>query len=87
MPMFIRLGYELVFDLPAPTPIMFLLYLHPSRDPTLRQGDRLTVEPHVRIHEFIDVFGKEVLPELRLNGATLTAAEGAQPVGAASQGG
>src|SRR5215212_1384234 len=55
--MLIRVGYELVFDLPSPTPIMFLLYLHPSRDGTLRQGDRLAIEPHVRVHEFIDVFG------------------------------
>ncbi len=34
--------------------------------------------------EFIEVFGKEVLPELRLDGATLSAPEGAQPVGATS---
>ena len=34
--------------------------------------------------EFIEVFGKEVLPELRLDGATLSATEGAQPVGATS---
>ena len=43
--MLIRVGYELVFDVPSPTPIMFLLYLHPSRDGTLRQGDKLVVEP------------------------------------------
>src|SRR4051812_40796597 len=55
--MLIRIGYELVFDVPTPTPIMFLLYLHPSRGPSLRQGDRLVVEPAVKIHEFTDVFG------------------------------
>jgi transglutaminase-like putative cysteine protease len=55
--MLIRVGYELVFDVPAPTAIMFLLYMHPSRDASLRQGDRLVVEPAVKIHEFIDVFG------------------------------
>ena len=26
--MLIRVGYDLVFDVPTPTPIMFLLYLH-----------------------------------------------------------
>lgn len=55
--MLIRIGYELVFDVPTPTPIMFLLYLHPSRGPSLRQGDKLIVEPAVKIHEFTDVFG------------------------------
>src|SRR5215218_2704664 len=37
-PMLIRIGYELVFDVPTPTPIMFLLYMHPSRNASLRQG-------------------------------------------------
>ena len=55
--MLIRVGYELIFDVPSPTPIMFMLYLHPTRDGTLRQGDRLVVEPAVKIHEFTDVFG------------------------------
>jgi transglutaminase-like putative cysteine protease len=55
--MLIRIGYELVFDVPTPTPIMFLLFLHPSRGPSLRQGDKLVVEPAVKIHEFTDVFG------------------------------
>jgi len=54
--MLIRVGYELIFDVPVPTPIMFLLYMHPSRDLTLRQGDRLVVEPAVKVHEFTDVF-------------------------------
>jgi transglutaminase-like putative cysteine protease len=55
--MLIRVGYELVFDVPTPTPIMFLLYMHPSRDSTLRQGDRLIVEPAIKIQQFTDVFG------------------------------
>lgn len=55
--MLIRVGYDIVFDVPAPTSIMFLLYLHPSRAPSVRQGDRLVVEPHLRVHEFTDVFG------------------------------
>ena len=55
--MLIRVGYELVFDVPVPTPIMFLLYMHPSRHATLRQGERLVIEPAVEVHEFTDVFG------------------------------
>lgn len=55
--MLIRVGYDIVFDVPAPTSIMFLLYLHPSRAASVRQGDRLVVEPNLRVHEFTDVFG------------------------------
>jgi transglutaminase-like putative cysteine protease len=55
--MLIRVGYDLVFDVPAPTSILFLLYLHPSRDASLRQGDCLTIEPAMKVHEFDDVFG------------------------------
>ena len=53
----IRVGYDLVFDLPGPTPVMFLLYLHPSRVPTLVEPEKFRVEPAVKVHEFIDVFG------------------------------
>jgi transglutaminase-like putative cysteine protease len=56
--MLIRVGYDIVFDVPAPTPIMFLLYLHPSRENSVRQGDKLVIEPAgVKVHTFTDVFG------------------------------
>jgi transglutaminase-like putative cysteine protease len=55
--MLIRVGYDLVFDLPGPTPVMFLLYLHPSRNPTLVEPEKFRVEPAVKVHEFVDVFG------------------------------
>jgi transglutaminase-like putative cysteine protease len=55
--MLIRLGYELVFDVPAPTPMLLLLYTHPSRADTLRRPDRLRVEPDIPVEEFTDCFG------------------------------
>src|SRR4051794_24447843 len=55
--MLIRLGYELIFNLPAPTPMLLLLYTHPSRAGTLRRPDRLRVEPDVPVEEFTDAFG------------------------------
>lgn len=56
--MLIKVGFDLVFDLPAPTPVMFLLYLHPARLSTVRQPEKFSVEPAgLKVHEFLDVFG------------------------------
>jgi len=53
----IRVGYDIVFEHPAPTPLVVMLYLHPSRRPSIRQGDYLRVEPAVRVSEYIDGYG------------------------------
>jgi transglutaminase-like putative cysteine protease len=55
--MLIRVGYEIVFDLPAPIPMMALLYTHPDIASLLRQPDTLLTEPELTIHEFLDGFG------------------------------
>ncbi|MBK8181516.1 MAG: transglutaminase family protein [Candidatus Competibacteraceae bacterium] len=55
--MLIRVGYDIVFEHPAPTPLVVMLYLHPSRRPSIRQGDYLRVEPAVRVSEYIDGYG------------------------------
>jgi hypothetical protein len=53
----IRLGYEMVFNVPAPTPTLLMLYVHPSRAATLLEPDRLRVDPAVPVDEFTDDFG------------------------------
>jgi transglutaminase-like putative cysteine protease len=55
--MLIHIGYELVFDLPAPVSILLMLYTHPDQASRLRQPERLTVEPYVPVREFTDSFG------------------------------
>nr|MDS4071284.1 hypothetical protein [Candidatus Competibacter sp.] len=35
----IRAGYDIIFEHPAPTPIIVMLYLHPSHRRTVRRGD------------------------------------------------
>jgi transglutaminase-like putative cysteine protease len=55
--MLIRLGYELVFDVPAATPMLLLLNVHPSRAAALKRPDRVRVEPEVSVEEFVDGFG------------------------------
>jgi transglutaminase-like putative cysteine protease len=58
--MFIRLGYELVFDVPAPVPMMMLLYTHPSRQNDLCTPDALQISPSVEVDDFTDAFGNRV---------------------------
>jgi len=55
--MLIRLGYEIIFDVAAPTTITLLLSTHPSRAGSLRERDQVRVDPAVPIAESIDCFG------------------------------
>ncbi len=55
--MLIHVGHEIVFDFPAPTPVVVMLYLHPSRDATVTKPECLEVEPAVPVWQFIDSYG------------------------------
>ncbi len=55
--MFIRIGFDLLFDLPAPTPMHLLLNVHPSRFGSLRGPEELSVEPYVPMTYYVDSFG------------------------------
>src|SRR5262249_11214319 len=48
---------NLGFNVPAPTPLLLMLFTHPSRAATLRRPDRIHTEPDLPITEFIDSFG------------------------------
>ncbi len=53
----IRLGYELVYDCPQPTPMMLMLHVHPSRMPDLIVPDELRTSPAVPVTHYTDSFG------------------------------
>jgi transglutaminase-like putative cysteine protease len=55
--MLIRVGYDIIFEHPAPTPIIAMLYLHPSHRLAIRRGEYLLVEPLVKVSEYTDAFG------------------------------
>jgi transglutaminase-like putative cysteine protease len=55
--MYIRIGYDIAFRLPAPTPMLLMLNVHPSRFPSLRGPEQLTIEPFVPTTGYIDSFG------------------------------
>ena len=43
--MLIRIGYELIFEMPVPTALLMLLYLHPDKSPALQKPEQILVEP------------------------------------------
>ena len=53
----IRLGYELVYDCPQPTPMLLLLNVHFTRVSDLLVPDHLIVYPSVPITPYRDDFG------------------------------
>jgi transglutaminase-like putative cysteine protease len=53
----IRIGYELVFDMPRPTSMLLMLYLHPERAASLTGSERVRIEPATRSEDFVDWFG------------------------------
>jgi transglutaminase-like putative cysteine protease len=55
--MLIRIGFDIAFELRGPTPIVAMLYVHPSRQPDLRTAEKLVVSPDVPVAEYIDSFG------------------------------
>jgi transglutaminase-like putative cysteine protease len=55
--MLIRIGYELVFDVPAPCPMMLVLDIRPERRPSVRRPGGLRVEPGVPVETFVDAYG------------------------------
>jgi len=55
--MFIRLGYDIQFDILAEAPIVALLNVHPSRESDLLEPDELRTEPQIGVESFTDRFG------------------------------
>jgi transglutaminase-like putative cysteine protease len=53
----IRVGYELIYDLPQPTPMILLVNIHASRVADILTADLLSVDPPVPISGYHDAFG------------------------------
>jgi transglutaminase-like putative cysteine protease len=53
----IRAGYELIYDLPQPTPLILTLNIHYSRASDLVRPDHLITSPSVPVTSYRDGFG------------------------------
>lgn len=58
--MLIRAGYEMHFETTAPTPMLALLSIHPSRHHDLRTPHRILATPDVPMFNYEDGFGNIV---------------------------
>ncbi len=53
----IRVGYELIYDCPQPTPMVLSLNVHHSRAADLAGADIIVTDPVVPVHGYHDGFG------------------------------
>ena len=55
--MIIKIGFDIEFNLVGPTPMIVMLYVHPSRRQDLRTEERLLVRPNVPVTQYTDFYG------------------------------
>lgn len=55
--MFIKVGYDIVFEHPVSTPMVAMLYLHPSCAAAVRRNEYLLIDPQTPIGDYVDGFG------------------------------
>ena len=55
--MILRIGYEIIFEAPVPTPMLLMLNVHPAVKPALRNPETLRIEPEVPVESYVDGFG------------------------------
>jgi transglutaminase-like putative cysteine protease len=55
--MLIRIGYDIALGLPNPSPIVFLLRVHSSRESTLVAAEYFRIEPELEVEDYLDAFG------------------------------
>lgn len=55
----LRIGYELRYHFPQPTPLIMMLNVHGTRTPDLERPDAIVLEPSVPISRYCDVFGNQ----------------------------
>jgi len=53
----IKVGYDLLYSFPQPTPMILALSIHYSRSSDLAQPDHLLTQPTVPVHAYRDGFG------------------------------
>lgn len=53
----IRVGYELIYDCPQPTPMVLMLNIHHTRAPDILVADAMRTEPYIQTSSYRDGFG------------------------------
>lgn len=53
----IRTGFEIIYECPAPTPMLLTLSVHQSRRKDLETPDWVRTDPNLDVRQYIDTFG------------------------------
>jgi len=53
----IRAGYQITYELPAPTAMLLMLSVRPERVTDLESPDTIRTDPVIPVHQYIDAFG------------------------------
>ncbi len=53
----IKIGFDIEFELVGPTPMILMLYVHPSRQKDLLAEEKIVLEPNIPLHDFTDLYG------------------------------
>jgi transglutaminase-like putative cysteine protease len=78
----IHVGYDLVYECVQPTPMIFMLNVHPSRAADLLTADRMRITPLRSINSYLDAFGNKCVRllapagEIRIAGDAIVADSG-----------
>jgi len=86
----LRIGYELIYRFPQPTPIILVVNVHESREQDLIEADRLSADPSIEISSYRDGFGNQCTRLLAPEGVLRLSADGVirdsgQPDGIAAE--
>ena len=78
----IHVGYDLVYQCVQPTPMIFMLNVHPSRAADLLTADRMRLTPPRSINAYVDAFGNKCWrrPVNFVSPATLSSPTAAVPI-------
>jgi transglutaminase-like putative cysteine protease len=55
--MLIKIGFDIAYEVFAPTPMLLMLHVHPERIKDLRSQEHLFTEPEVHLEAYLDNFG------------------------------
>ena len=53
----IRVGFQMVYEFAARTPVVLMLNVHPSRSADMIEPDQLRITPALPVTRYLDAFG------------------------------
>ena len=71
----IQTGFEIVYDCPAPVPMLLTLSVHPSRREDLETPDWIRPEPDLEVRQYLDAYGNICSRILAPQGLTTLSAD------------